>query len=125
MTPLFRVLITGLILLGAAPGVAPAQTPPRPPGAAAAALPRTADGKPNLQGIWQVRNRAGYDLRDHHARYGMPPGASVIDGGDIPYLPAAAVKRADNYARRQTDDPLSKCYMPGVPRIMYMEHPFQ
>jgi hypothetical protein len=90
----------------------------------AKALPRTADGKPNLQGIWQVRNRASSDLEDHGAKHGMPAGRSVVEGGTIPYQPWAAAKKQDNYANRQTADPLSKCYMPGVPRIMYMEFPY-
>jgi hypothetical protein len=49
----------------------------------------------------------------------------VVEGGSIPYLSAAAEQRAKNFASRATADPLSKCYMPGVPRIMYMEWPFQ
>ncbi len=90
------------------------------------AIPRTRDGKPLLDGIWQVRNRAAYDLRDHAARYLMPPGASVIKGGgDIPYLPAALKQRDENFAKRYTADPFANCYLPGVPRIMYLEHPFQ
>jgi hypothetical protein len=93
-------------------------------GGAARTLPRTADGKPNLQGIWQVRNRAAYDLQDHAARHGMPAGRGVVEGGEIPYQPAALKKKQENYANRQTADPLSKCYMPGVPRIMYMDFPF-
>jgi hypothetical protein len=93
--------------------------------APAGAIPRTADGKPNLQGIWQVRNRASYDLQDHAASFGAPAGPGVVEGGEIPYLPAAAAQKKKNYANRQTADPLSKCYMPGVPRIMYMEFPFQ
>ena len=28
-------------------------------------IPRTPDGRPNLDGIWQVRNRASADLQDH------------------------------------------------------------
>ena len=28
-------------------------------------IPRTPDGKPNLNGIWQVMNTANYDLEDH------------------------------------------------------------
>ncbi len=91
----------------------------------AKALPRTADGRPNLQGIWQVRHRAAYDLQDHAARHGMPPGKGVVEGGEIPYQPWALKQKAENYANRKTADPLSKCFMPGVPRIMYMEHPFQ
>ena len=87
-------------------------------------LPRTSDGKPNLQGIWQVRNRAAYGLENHDARQGMPAGRSVVEGGDIPYQPWAAAKRAENFSTRQTADPLAKCYLPGVPRIMYMEFPF-
>jgi hypothetical protein len=99
-----------------------AQTQPPP---SASAIPRTADGRPNLQGIWQVRNRASYDLQDHHARHGMPAGRSVVDGGDIPYQDWAAKKKEENFANRATADPLASCYMPGVPRIMYMEFPFQ
>ena len=89
------------------------------------AIPRTANGKPNLQGIWQVRNRASYDLQDHVARYGMPAGAGVVEGREIPYQPAAAARKAENFANRATRDPLASCFMPGVPRIMYMEWPFQ
>src|SRR5688572_22917745 len=92
---------------------------------APAAIPRTADGKPNLQGVWQVRNRAAYGLEDHPARHKMPPGRSVVEGGTIPYRPDAVKKREENYANRYTADPLASCFMPGVPRIMYMEHPFQ
>jgi len=88
-------------------------------------LPRTADGKPNFQGIWQVRNRAAYDLQDHVARQGMPAGKGVVEGGEIPYQPWAAKKKLENFANRQTADPLSKCFLPGVPRIMYMDFPFQ
>src|SRR6267154_2524561 len=71
-------------------------------------LPRTADGKPNLQGIWQVRNRAAYDLQDHAARYGMPAGKGVVEGGEIPYQPWALAKKAENFATRATADPLAK-----------------
>jgi len=92
---------------------------------AASALPRTADGKPNLQGIWQVRSTAASDLQDHAARPGMPAGKGVVEGGEIPYQPSAAARKLENFTNRQTADPLGKCYMPGVPRIMYMEYPFQ
>lgn len=92
---------------------------------AALALPRTADGKPDLHGIWQAAGRAAYDLEDHTARHGMPAGRSVVEGGAIPYQPWAAAKKAENYVNRGTADPLGKCYLPGVPRIMYMEFPFQ
>jgi hypothetical protein len=92
---------------------------------AARQIPRTADGRPNLQGIWQVRNRASYNIEDHLARHKMPPGRGVVEGGAIPYQEWALKKRDENYANRYTADPLASCFMPGVPRIMYMEHPYQ
>jgi hypothetical protein len=96
------------------------------PASAQSRLPRTADGKPNLQGFWKADSRAAYDLGDHYARVNMPASRSVIEGGGaIPYLPAAAAQRAANYKNRAAADPLSKCYMPGVPRIMYLDYPFQ
>src|SRR5262245_56235653 len=96
----------------------------QPAGSSAGSIPRTADDKPNFQGIWQVRNRAAYDLLDHAARHEMPAGRSVVEGGEIPYQPWAAAKKLENSSKRLTDDPLAKCYMAGVPRIMYLEFPF-
>ena len=90
-----------------------------------AVIPRTADGRPDFQGIWQVRNRASYGLEDHAASHGLPPGLSVVAGGDIPYQDWALEQRDENFRNRETADPLAMCYLPGVPRIMYMEHPFQ
>jgi hypothetical protein len=93
--------------------------------AAAQPLPRTADGKPNLEGIWQAHNRAAYGLLHHVARFRMPAGASVVAGDEIPYQPWALEQQRKNFAERATADPLEQCYLPGVPRIMYMEFPFQ
>ena len=93
--------------------------------AAAQTIPRAADGKPDLQGIWQVHNRAAYGLEYHDAKHLMPAGPSVVAGGEIPYLPAAREQQRQNFANRTTADPLNQCYLPGVPRIMYMEYPFQ
>jgi hypothetical protein len=92
--------------------------------AAAQELPRTASGKPDLQGIWQAHNRAAYDLQDHLARHDMPAGRGVVDGGEIPYLPAALERKLANFANRAVADPLARCYLPGVPRIMTMDFPF-
>jgi hypothetical protein len=87
-------------------------------------LPRAASGRPYLQGIWRVVERASYDLEDHVARYDMPAGRSVVDGDTIPYRPAAAEQRHTNFANRATLDPLASCYLPGVPRVMALEFPF-
>src|SRR5215831_8610552 len=64
--------------------------------------PRTADGKPNLNGIWQALNTADWDLQGHAAAKGpvptlgavfsVPPGLGYVDGNEIPYLPTAAAK---------------------------------
>jgi hypothetical protein len=93
--------------------------------AAAHSLPRTADGHPNLSGIWQVNNTAVWDLQDHAAQLGVPAGQGVVEGNEIPYLPSALAKRQENFKNRTTEDPEAKCYMAGVPRITYMPYPFQ
>src|ERR1700750_2992393 len=90
-----------------------------------AGLPRTADGKPDLSGIWQVMNTAVWDIQDHNAEKGVPAGLGVVDGHEIPYKPEALAKRKSNYANRATLDPESKCYLPGVPRVTYTPFPFQ
>ena len=97
--------------------------------------PRTADGRANLNGIWQALNEANWDLLPHAANFGRvvalgaedatPPGIGWVEGGEIPYLPAATAKKKENYEKRLTLDPEIKCYLPGVPRAMYMPFPFQ
>jgi hypothetical protein len=109
--------------------------------------PRTADGKPNLNGIWQALNEANWDVEAHGtgsspfpdllgALLAEPPGQGVVEGGPLPYKPEALAKKKENFAKRlarptsrelneTTGDPEAKCYMPGVPRATYMPFPFQ
>ena len=88
-------------------------------------FPRTESGKPNLQGIWMVNNSAFYDLEDHVARYEMPAGRSVVVGGSLPYQPWAQEQRNANFNTRAVSDSYNRCFFPGVPRIMYLDFPFQ
>ena len=116
---------------------------------AAYRAPRTADGKPDLNGIWQSLSGANYDLEAHMARpamalrpgpYGpvpaaavlalgavgaVPPGMGVVEGGPIPYKPEALAKKKENQEKWLERDPEIKCYLPGVPRATYMPYPFQ
>lgn len=97
--------------------------------------PRTADGKPNLNGIWQALNTADWDLQGHPAAQGpvaslgavfaIPPGMGVVEGGEIPYLSSAVTKKKANQAGWVKLDPEVKCYLPGVPRATYLPYPFQ
>lgn len=113
------------------------------------AIPRTAAGKPDLNGIWQALNTANYDLEPHMARPALamrpgpvvpipakevvalgavgavPGGLGVVDGGEIPYQPAALARKKDNQENWLKLDPEIKCYLPGLPRATYMPFPFQ
>ena len=112
------------------PGVTPSASR-----AEASKAARTADGKPDLNGIWQALNTANWDIQTHAARSGqavalgavgaVPSGLGVVEGDEIPYLPAAAAKKKENFENRLTADPEIKCYLPGVPRATYMPYPFQ
>src|SRR5439155_22634130 len=99
------------------------------------AITRTSDGKPDFSGLWQTMNTANWDLLAHEARRGpvialgaafsVPGGPGVVEGNEIPYLPAAAAKKKENAEGWLTRDPEIKCYLPGVPRMIYMPYPFQ
>lgn len=121
-----RARTTGLLLamvcaLWMAPGPAMAvrATP------VAIKIPRTADGKPDFSGIWQTTSNADFDLEPHVGRKDAPPGPGVVEGGSIPYLPAALEQKKKNFEARLTDDPRLKCITPGVPRSVYTPEPFQ
>jgi hypothetical protein len=115
---------------------------------AVSSVPRLANGKPDLNGIWQALNEANFDIQMHAARpalalregpYGsvpaapvvalgavgaVPPGVGVVEG-DLPYRPEALATKRENQANWLTRDPEIKCYLPGVPRATYMPYPFQ
>jgi hypothetical protein len=102
-----------------------------------AAAPRVARiaGHPNLNGIYQAIGSQFWNLEDHPAQAtgfwqlgaigAIPAGTSVVEGGSIPYKPAALKQRDENRAGWPKSDPEAKCYMPGIPRANYMPYPFQ
>ena len=83
--------------------------------AQSSATPRTADGKPDFTGNWQAMNTANWDLQAHEACHGpvvalgaafsVPAGIGVVEGNEIPYLPAAAAKKKDNQENWLARDP--------------------
>ena len=95
-------------------------------GAQAADFKRTADGRPDLSGVWQAIGPADRDLLPHAARQDSPAHLGVVEGNDIPYQPWALAKKQENFAKREAADPTTtKCDMPGVPRLNYTPLPFQ
>ncbi|TFH64223.1 MAG: hypothetical protein E4G90_08515 [Gemmatimonadales bacterium] len=111
--------------------------------------PRLANGKPDLNGIWQALGSANWDIEMHLARPALalqkgphgpvpapnvmamgavgavPGGLGVVEGGKIPYKPEALAKKQENQEHWIERDPEIKCYLPGVPRATYMPYPFQ
>lgn len=97
-------------------------------------IARAWDGKPDLNGIWQVIGTAHWDIQDHPAYAGpaqfgatfaVPPGQGVVVGDEIPYTPEALEQKKQNFENRYREDPEAKCYLPGVPRATYLPYPFQ
>jgi hypothetical protein len=111
---------------------------------------RTADGKPDFSGIWQANSLAYWDLLSHDARPivanrgaypdvpilappvvalgtigWIPADVGVVEGDEIPYHPWAAARQKENFANWLDRDPEIRCYLPGVPRAMYLPYRFQ
>jgi hypothetical protein len=120
------------LVLATAVAAASAQTQA---GGPAYRAPRTASGQPDLNGIWQALNTANWDLEAHEAAagpvlqlgaaYAVPPGAGVVVDGPIPYKPDALAMKKKYAANALREDAEVKCYLPGVPRVMYMPYPVQ
>jgi len=138
LSPLLGLLLAGTAPQGHASGYQP---------------PRTAAGKPDLNGVWQVMNNANYNVEPDNARAALQMRAGpvvpvpakelvalgavgavpaslgvIVDQGEekkIPYQVWALKQRDDNRAHWIERDPEVKCYLPGVPRASYMPHPFR
>jgi hypothetical protein len=145
------VVAVAAALVGAAVSMSTARTAAREE---ASPVVRTPDGKPDFSGIWQANNEANWDLQAHDARSGavtqqgvypyeyarvpaapvlalgaaggVPASLGVVEGdGQIPYTAEAAATRKENGEHWIDRDPELKCYLPGIPRAMYMPYPFQ
>ena len=118
-------IIVVVVLLSGVTWLSMNRVPSETVSAGTDSLPRTAEGKPDMSGIWQVLNTAAWDIQDHQAMKGVPAGQGVVEGNELPYLPEALAKKNENFKNRLTADPESRCFQPGMPRIMYMPYPFQ
>jgi hypothetical protein len=128
-------LVSLLLPSGPVHGQAAAYRAPRLPGTQ----------NPDFNGIWQAFTTANWDIVDHPSGPGpaplvvgawgiQPPGRGIVEGNVIPYKPEALARKKANFDRRlkvdpqnlhEMGDPEAKCYLPGVPRAMYMPYPFQ
>jgi hypothetical protein len=87
-------------------------------------VPRAADGKPDMTGVWQGgSNRVGtWEEANSGPGIGFalpgvaPPGTKQVRDGP-PYQPWAAKKALESYNRRAIDDPMARCLSVGVPRV--------
>jgi hypothetical protein len=117
------------ILLAAVSAPSRAQRGATPPGGSKP-VPRAADGKPDLSGIWIATgamrllfgDEAAKAIVQADAAAGRPP---LPRPEPLPYKPAAEAKRQEYVARRGIDDPMGRCLLSGVPRISFRPLPFQ
>lgn len=84
-------------------------------------MPRTADGKPDMTGVWQ-----GGSNRIGTWEEANSPGPAPVGGGraaapfpprqPAPYQDWAKAKVQESFDRRGIDDPMARCLMAGIPR---------
>jgi len=111
--------------------------------------PRGPGGHPDFNGVWQVMNRANYNVESHAAVAALamvegdlgpipdkrvvalgavgsvPATLGVVLSGPLPYTDQAKKIQQENAKDWLTKDPEIKCYLPGIPRATYMPFPFQ
>lgn len=102
-----------------------AQEAPKPP--AKPPVPRTAEGHPDLSGVWQGGGASGlaFAIGSENAKTARPgdtavasaPAAVVPSRVKPPYQDWMLPKIQELRNRRNIDDPSARCLLVGVPRI--------
>ena len=121
-------IVAVVIALAVCSGSMSAQTAP-----AAAPVPRAADGKPDLTGVWQGGSTQRGSWEEVNVGVGVGgsgrnPSAPVVTGSNerptgreaAPYQPWAAKKVLEAFNRRGIDDPTGLCLPAGLPRIVML-----
>ena len=128
-------LLAALALL--VPAMAPAQTKQptkaRAKSASKSSVPRMADGKPDMTGVWQGGSTTPGTWDEANRGLGVggtgrdPSAPAAPSSNDrpagregAPYQPWAAQKVLESFNRRGIDDPTSLCLPPGVPRTVML-----
>jgi hypothetical protein len=93
-------------------------------------VPRAANGKPDLSGIWIITS--ALPLLEGPEAFAAARAADQAAGRappappePPPYKPDAEAKRQQFLARRGIDDPMGRCLLTGVPRIEYRPLPLE
>jgi len=101
------------------------------------AVPRAADGKPDLTGAWQGGSNRRGSWEDANSGLGVGgtgrdpsapanPASQQVVTDPAPYQPWAAQKVLESFNKRGIDDPLALCLPAGVPRVTIVGlFPFQ
>ena len=93
-------------------------------------VPRTADGKPDLSGIWIASGALRLMVGDAETKAILAADAAagrkpLPPPQPPPYKPEYEAKRQYYLDRRGIDDPMARCLLSGVPRISVRPLPFE
>lgn len=80
-----------------------------------APAPKTADGKPDVSGLWSAVNGIRYTVNLHAD---LPPDAVQM----LPWAEAEYQRRRDTLSK---DDPVGYCNLPGVPQVNAIPYPYK
>jgi len=80
-----------------------------------APAPKTADGKPDLSGLWRQPNGVKYTVNI----------AADLKPDEVPMQPWAAEVYKQRQETLSKDDPVGHCLLPGVPQMNAVPYPYK